>query len=364
MTGGIVTADTLALSPAGLLRFEDLRSEAIDAVSERFYIENAADYSRFGQRGREACREDLGFHLEFFRPVLEFGLLQPMVDYLRWLASVLATRDVPADHLSLSLDWLSEFFAANMDDSDAQIVAAKLKQIKTLFLQDDHTEPAIYGMMPEAWPESDLFEKALLAGDRTCADTLLASCLQHGHGLLDAELHMIQPALYRIGHKWQNNLVSVAQEHLATAIAQAVMNHGLLQSQIPASNGRRVVLACVEGNNHSVGLQMVADAFLLAGWDAQFLGADVPTSSLIRHIEHVKPDLLGLSVSLPQQLRVVKVVMSRLTQSLGASRPPVIIGGLAINQFNSLADKLAADGWSPNARAAVTHAAMLAAPME
>jgi methanogenic corrinoid protein MtbC1 len=141
------------------------------------------------------------------------------------------------------------------------------------------------------------------------------------------------------------------------------MNHGLLQSQIPASNGRRVVLACVEGNKHSVGLQMVADAFLLAGWDAQFLGADVPTSSLIRHLEQVKPDLLGLSVSLPQQLRVVKAVMSRLTQSLGVSRPPVIIGGLAINQFDSLADKLAADGWSPNARSAVTRASMLAAPM-
>jgi hypothetical protein len=171
MTGGIVTTDTLALSPAGLLRFQDLRSEAINTVSERFYTHDAADYSRFGQRGREACREDLGFHLEFFRPVLEFGLLQPMVDYLRWLASVLATRDVPAGHLSLSLDWLSEFFAANMDDGDARIVAANLKQIKTLFLQEDHTEPAIYGMMPEAWPASDLFEKALLAGDRTGADT-------------------------------------------------------------------------------------------------------------------------------------------------------------------------------------------------
>jgi methanogenic corrinoid protein MtbC1 len=346
-----------------LLRFHYLRSEAINTVSERFYTDNVADYSHSGQRGRDACREDLAFHLEFLRPVLEFGLLQPMVDYLRWLATVLATRDIPVGHLSLSLDWFSEFFVANMGVGDAQIVAAYIKQINALFLQEDLVEPAIYGMMPEAWPESESFEKALLTGDRSSADALLAGCLQRGRGLLDAELHMIQPALYRIGHKWQNNLVSVAQEHLATAIAQAVMNHGLLQSQIPPSNCKRVVLACVEGNNHTVGLQMVADAFHLAGWDAQFLGANVPTSSLIRHLEQVKPELVGLSVSLPQQLRVVKDVMSRLTQSLGFSRPPVIIGGLAINQFNSLAGRLAADGWSPDARSAVTHASTLVTPM-
>jgi methanogenic corrinoid protein MtbC1 len=276
---------------------------------------------------------------------------------------VLVTRDVPTRHLALSLDWFSEFFAANMDEADAQFVAVALKHIKEQFLREDLAEPAIYRMMPEAWPESELFEKALLAGDRSSADALLTHCLQQGRGLLDAELHMIQPALYKIGRKWQNNLVTVAQEHLATAIAQTVMNHGLLQSMIPPANGKRVVLACVEGNNHAVGLQMVADAFQLAGWDVHFLGANVPTRSLIEHVDQVKPELLGLSVSFAQQLPAVKAVISRLKQSADISRPAVIIGGLAINQFNSLADKLGSDGWSPNARSAVSHASALAAAM-
>jgi methanogenic corrinoid protein MtbC1 len=337
--------------------------DAVNAVTERFYNNHVADYSRFGQRGREACREDLGFHLEFLRPVLEFGLIQPMVDYLRWLASVLVTRDVPTRHLLLSLDWLSEFFAANMDEADAQLMAVALKHIKAQFLQEDLAEPAIYDMMPEAWPESEAFEKALLAGDRSSADALLTHLLQNGRGLLDAELHVIQPALYRIGKKWQNNLVTVAQEHLATAIAQAVMNHGLLQSQISPSNGRLVVLACVEGNNHTVGLQMVADAFQLAGWNVHFLGANVPIKSLIEHLGQVKPNLLGLSVSFAQQLPAVKAVISSLKQSPDISRPSVIVGGLAINQFNGLVDKLGSDGWSPDARSAVSYASALAAPL-
>ena len=102
------------LGAAGLRRFQSLIPDAVGAVTERFYSTLGSVYAQFGPRGREACREDLTFHLEFLRPVLEFGLLGPMVEYLRWLASVLAARSIPAEHLALSLDWLGEFFAAHM----------------------------------------------------------------------------------------------------------------------------------------------------------------------------------------------------------------------------------------------------------
>ena len=352
--------DIAALGVAGLRRFQDLRPEAINAVTERFYTTHGTVYAEYGQAGRDACREDLAFHLEFLRPVLEFGLIQPMVDYLRWLASVLATRDIPAEHLSLSLDWLAEFFAANMEEPDAQIVVTALHHTRARFLEADQSVPAIYGMMPASWPECEAFESALLAGDRHGAETLFDRFLELGHSLVDAELHMIQPALYGIGRKWQNNQVTVAQEHLATAISQSMMTRGRVKSMVPASNGKLVLLACVEGNRHSVGLQMVADSFQLAGWDVHYLGENVPTDTVIRHFSESKPDLLGLSVSFPQQLRVVKEIMSRLTQAHGSARAPVIVGGLAINQFNRLAGELGADAWGADARSAVAAASTLA----
>ncbi len=345
--------DTPSLGAEGLHRFQEVRSAAIDAVTERFYRDHGGAYSQFGQRGRDACREDLGYHLEFLRPALEFGLIQPMVDYLRWLATVLATRDVPADHLPLSLDWFAEFFSANMKSSDAQIVAAALRNAKVGLLGLADPLTPIDRMMLPPWSESEAFERALLAGNPRGANALLDLCLERGDILLNFELHVIQPALYGIGRKWQCNQVSVAQEHLATAMSQSIMARGLMKAPLPQGNDRKVVLACVQGNNHSVGLQMVADGFYLAGWDVQFLGADVPTQSLIAHVAQSKPDLLGLSVSFAQQLRVVKDIMARLTQTMHSLRPPVIIGGLAINQFDRIADAVGADGWSHNAGAAV-----------
>lgn len=353
--------DTPVLSTAGLRRFHDLRSTAIESVCLRFYVEHGGSYAQFGERGREACREDLGFHLDFLRPVLEFGLIQPMLDYLRWLASVLAARDVPSTHLPLSLEWLAQFFAQHLEPADASLVTGALRLIQSRFLEAPAGASPIYGLLPQAWPQCQAFEQALLAGDRREAAALLQRSMAEGQSLVDAEMHMIQPALYGIGQKWQNNQVSVAQEHLATAISQAVMTRGLLQATDtpPAANGRKILLACVEGNHHAVGLQMVADAFQLAGWEVQFLGANVPTATLIPHVALYQPDLVGLSLAFPQQLRVVKDVMARLRQDPATGQPPVIIGGLAINQFSGIAGELGADGWSPNAKAAVAAADQL-----
>ena len=71
----------------------------------------------------------------------------------------------------------------------------------------------------------------------------------------------------------------------------SVMTMGLLRSPPPAPIDRRVLLACVAGNHHAVGLRMVADAFQLAGWDVQYLGANVPTAALVRQAAEWNPTL-------------------------------------------------------------------------
>jgi methanogenic corrinoid protein MtbC1 len=346
------------LDAEGLTRFRALRQAAIDAVTQRFYAEQGGIYERFGQAGRDACREDLAYHLEFLQPVLEFGVLQPMVDYLRWLASVLQARDIPAEHIAQSVDWLADFFQTQLDGQDARIVATALHAARDRFLAlgavllapDDS---ALEMHAPEAWPECGVFEDALLAGNQRAALQVFDSMLDAGRNLIETEMHVVQPALYRIGRKWQANQVSVAQEHLSTAISRMAMTRGLLKSEPPRLNGRRVVLACVQGNEHAVGLQMVADAFELGGWDVQFLGANVPTASLVSHVVAARPDLLGLSVSFVQQLRVVKDIVARVRKLPVSEQPRIMVGGLAINRFDSLATLLGADAWSANAVAAL-----------
>ena len=104
---------SLILGQDGLSRFLFLREEAVESVTRRFYDTFPDALAKFGERGRQATLADLTYHLEFLRPVLEHGILQPFAHYLRWLASILASRSVPSTHLPLSLDWMAEFFVAH-----------------------------------------------------------------------------------------------------------------------------------------------------------------------------------------------------------------------------------------------------------
>lgn len=348
------------LDSSGLRQFQSLRNEAVDAVTARIYTVYGAAYEKFGQRGRDACREDLAFHLEFLRPVLEFGLLQPMVDYLLWLGSVLAARAIPAEHLALSLEWLSEFFVERMDSADGAVVAVALREARAGFLASNATSLAPLPL-PAPWPEADTFEKAILSGRQYEAMDIVNKCMDAGQDFIDVELHVIQPALYSVGEKWQTNQISVAAEHMATAIVHSVMTAGLLRSPVPARNGKKILLACVEGNNHAVGLRMVTDAFQLRGWDVQYLGASVPDAALIEQAALWKPDLIGLSVSFANQLIVAKGVIAKLRGRFGEHCPAIMIGGLAINRFSQLAGVIGADTHCADSQSAVSYAAKAAA---
>ncbi len=344
--------ERLVLDAHALQTFIRLQPQAVSAVAAHLETPPCAMLERTGMHGHVDCREDLSFHLEFLRPVLEFGFLQPMVDYLRWFASVQTTRGTPFGYLSQSLDALSQFFLQTMEPMKGKVVAAAIAAAEAAFLESCSVALAA-PQPPHAWPQATAFEAALLAGNQHEAMAVVNGCLDAGKGLVEIELHIIQPALYSIGEKWQANLVSVAQEHMATAMVETVMTIALLRSPPPAPRGKRVLLACVEGNNHSIGLRMVADSFVLSGWDVQYLGANVPTQSLVQQTAGWNPDLVGLSVCFPQQLAVVKQAIAGMDACLGPARPAVMVGGLVINRLNQLADVVGADSWGADAREAV-----------
>jgi MerR family transcriptional regulator, light-induced transcriptional regulator len=341
------------IRPEGLKAFSALQKPAELAFIERLRSEaNNRDELNALQHA-EGIDDDIVFQLEFLRLALEFGFIQPMVEYLIWLRSTLTARSLPVQHLALSTEWLSEFFSTRMSAEDGQFIVSVLNEVKQKFLlAGDVLPPQV--VPPEVWPETESFEQALLAGRQSDAFAIVSNCLAEGQHLIDIEIHLIQPALYRIGEKWQANQISVVQEHLATAIAQMVMTMGLLRSPAPVDKSyRRVLLACVQGNQHCLGLRMVADAFQLSGWEVHYLGADVPTSDIVSYVIDWKPDLIGLSVAFPHQLRMVKRMITALTAIFGDARPAVLLGGLAINRFESLAGYGGATFCASDARQAV-----------
>jgi methanogenic corrinoid protein MtbC1 len=168
---------------------------------------------------------------------------------------------------------------------------------------------------------------ALLAGEKgKCIETV-NGLLEKGVTIYDLYLHLFQQSMYQVGELWEQNRISVAVEHLATAITESLLT--LVYPLIFSAEhvGRKAVVSCVASEYHQLGGKMVADIFELNGWDGYFLGANTPPEELLKLIQEKKPDLLGLSLSIYINMENLYRVLELVRGSFRDL--PVLVGGQA-----------------------------------
>lgn len=168
---------------------------------------------------------------------------------------------------------------------------------------------------------------ALLAGKRDECSRIVQELLAAGTELKDLYVRLFQRSQYQVGELWEHQRISVAVEHLCTAITERMLT--LVQGQVfsrPARD-RTIIISCVADEYHQLGGRMIADFCELRGWRGYFLGANTPLADLLQLIEERRPDLLGLSLSiyfnLPALLNALDAVTGKYPDL------PILVGGQA-----------------------------------
>ena len=345
---------------------EALADQAADWITDQIYARYAAVLTPFGGHGRFQTRQDLRYHVEFLGAAVEVEAPGYFTDYIVWLAGVLKARGVPVQTLAESLRLLRQFLEGRLQP--ALLVSAQVcldAGLAALASDWEALAPLYQARMPEPDPAVDAFTRCLLGGESAAARAIALGGAGHADadrgGVADGvpdyvkiATRLFQPALYAIGRKWERNEITVAQEHLATAIAQTLLVELFLKGPFEPAHGSTVLLAGIEHNQHILGLRMVADAYELAGWSVQYLGANTPTQALLAQVDEAAPDLVGLSVSLVQQLPALRHCVSALRSEFGGRCPVILVGGIPTNQFEGVWRHLGADAWAPDAESAVT----------
>lgn len=184
----------------------------------------------------------------------------------------------------------------------------------------------------------DRYLTAQLAGDRREAMRLvLDEGLGQGERIVDLQSKVIQSAQDEIGRLWQQNRVTIAQEHMATAISQLTLSALFERASPSASLGKKILLACVEGEQHDLPARLVADLLDLEGFDVRYLGANVPHDDLIKTIVDEKPDVIGLSVTMSFNVPQLRTAVTRVRE---VTDKPIFIGGHATRWSQNLAFEL------------------------
>jgi corrinoid protein of di/trimethylamine methyltransferase len=161
-----------------------------------------------------------------------------------------------------------------------------------------------------------------------------------------------------VGEKFEKEEYFLAELIHAADITKSCID--IITPHLPVTEmGRRkkVVIATVKGDIHTLGKDLVSLMLRIAGFDVVDLGADVATMDIIDEAEKVKADVIGLSAlmmtTMPNQAEVIKYLND---MGLREKYKVMVGGGSTTKEW---AEMIGADGWAPTALAAVTLAEKL-----
>jgi DNA-binding transcriptional MerR regulator len=130
--------------------------------------------------------------------------------------------------------------------------------------------------------------RAALALDVAAVRDLLAVAVAND-GVIAAWDGLLAPVLRVIGDRWAATGQGVEVEHLLAETAIGVLN-GVLAAHPPTTRG--ALLACADGERHSLPLHALAAALAERGLGARLLGAALPPDALAAAVRRTGPAAL------------------------------------------------------------------------
>jgi MerR family transcriptional regulator, light-induced transcriptional regulator len=201
-------------------------------------------------------------------------------------------------------------------------------------------------------PDVRLYVQAAVDGQRQAALNIALEAIRRGVPVPDVYCDLLQEAQYEIGRLWERNVISVAREHMATAITQFVVAQLYSHLEFRHPPRGRIIISGVEGELHQLGANMLADVLEADGWNVRFLGTQMPHRDILRAIEEHEATVLGVSITMLYNLPKV----ARLVTEARAVRGPelqIVVGGGAFNASNEAWRDIGADATARDLREAV-----------
>jgi len=158
------------------------------------------------------------------------------------------------------------------------------------------THPEIF-VAASADPQAEAKQRILRAAERLDSEALDAELVQLGYASDALTLYerVVSPLLSDVGNLWLSGSMSIAQEHFLSGRIEVMLRNAL--AAVRPRQGPDVLLACITGEHHVIGL--LGAALQLSGWGARpiLLGADTPPEAVADAVQLRRPALVGLSLT-------------------------------------------------------------------
>ena len=192
--------------------------------------------------------------------------------------------------------------------------------------------------------------KAVIAMNETQTADLVRAELDRGTDIMAILNEGLIAAMDEVGKLYSEGIFFVPE----MLMAAEAMKRGVLSLQPHlASTGAKprgtIVIGTVKGDQHDIGKNLVAMMLECSGFKVIDLGVDVDTGAFLAATRKSHVDIVAMSALLSTTMSTMEGTISKIRTE--HSNLKTMVGGAPLTQ--TFADKIGADGYSPDAPGAV-----------
>jgi DNA-binding transcriptional MerR regulator/methylmalonyl-CoA mutase cobalamin-binding subunit len=150
--------------------------------------------------------------------------------------------------------------------------------------------------------------------------------------------HMLFPLLHEIGDRWQEGSLRVVHEHLASALVRSFLGSVRNGHNLPET-APHLVVTTPAGQRHELGALLVAAGASEVGWQATYLGPNLPAEEIAAAIHQKRAKAAALSIVYPFDDPHLHDELRRLHRLIDGTAS-LFVGGAAASGYAEVLEEI------------------------
>ena len=190
---------------------------------------------------------------------------------------------------------------------------------------------------------------AMINADRVGAAALIDQALVAGIEPRQVIVDILDPAIVQLGRLWEEEAMSLAQNFVASKIAEDTLLRCIPENAAKAHTKGAVVIGNIEDDFHSLGRKTVGLFLSAAGWDVYDLGNDVAAEELLEKAIEVNACVIGASAMMQTTALNIRKLRELIDARGLTGQIKLAVGGAVFNWRPDLVAEVGSDGTAQNA---------------
>lgn len=334
--------------------YEDEFQHLVDDAFQRACTEDPDYYDHLTPKVRRIIYRDTRFNVDFLYTAFLLGDDKIMEDYAVWLYQLMASifKDQPT---AQTADYVVEHLRTIRRTIPDTVSTDKLPRLLHLM---DRAEASVQEAAKQPLPEIahtaryeaeiEQYMDSLFKRNTRKTLQLIQEFQEKGIPLNDLYVDILAESMRRVGDLWHTAKITVDAEHYCTSVTQMAMAQMYPVLFANERKNKTLLCACPGTELHEMGARMVADLFENDGWDSIYLGAAVPEDAMLDAVAVNQPDLIALSVTMPQHLLACRSMIDAIRKQFPHAR--IAVGGKAFESTHELWKQWPIDLYTRDAR--------------